>query len=1037
MVVVSIGQIGLTDVNDAIVSGSAPLNPSSGTLWVDTSVTPNLLKEWTGVWTVRGEISTQGTGTTVTNINTTLGNMTNDNIIDFNERQYVKDRITEIIGYVQTDATITLPTTATLDSGGRGSFYNARKSALNAGISSLDTGIASGTTTYGQTYDALVTKYNALKTYLEGLTPIDVWDVSSSNKDVNVSVTKSTWRTNWTDYYQAELDLEVATAKKLRENVDNVTIGGTNWASNGDFAFDITSSLWKDSYIGQTKEVVDISTETPPHKYAYHVKNTTNANGGIFSPILWDGTIAEKMVDKEITISFWIKYQNIIQGAQSYNLGRFGELIIEGETSGGSKVYRYPRIVSTGVTEVAYISGTNTTWQKYSGTIKLSLPPTAIKLTRIQFKHGIENCTGEFWTTGIMVEVGNKASDWSICPLDLQQKFTNIEFGVQGDQIVSKITSEQSYITHLNQHTDSKINATIWGVRNYVLNSSFERELRHWYPINFYVDDNHELSDTTSFEDSDDIDVFLDNLFGEDSADFESSVQQEEVELKKWVRISGSPTSIYSGIYQNVRLENGKSYIVSFKAFNDTGSLDVYIGDIFLGNVVLNRKWDLYYFKFTATSTGDFSLKFKGNSPSTYKIYITDIKLEEGNVKPTDWSPSPEDMYEEAKAIDLLTTRVNTVEQIVTDESIVSTVTSSDTYKSMVSGKVDNLTLTTNYPSKEDMNTAIGGIDVKGGVDTRLGELMSDPDSSLSKTFVTQSQMKQTSKDITSKFSATGGMNLIRNSIGFADLITQSDAQTGIRNWFPIGTTSRVTRVPNNTALETLGFGSGFQFANDTTTSNDVSLRQYVPVVPNQPYTMSWYVEKRNSSPAGNDNGAFSIFIYEGDTTNKITLTVTDKAGVQSTTSTYKYASETMTNGYETQYVTFTPTTSKVQVVLYANGLCSATITGLMFSIGDVALQWSLATGETFNTNVRLDINGIRVSQLDSSKNEIGYTQITPSEFAGYFKVGSNFEKIFYLNGEETVTKKFRATEEITMGNLKIIRMEEGGYSGWAFVSNK
>jgi len=73
---------------------------------------------------------------------------------------------------------------------------------------------------------------------------------------------------------------------------------------------------------------------------------------------------------------------------------------------------------------------------------------------------------------------------------------------------------------------------------------------------------------------------------------------------------------------------------------------------------------------------------------------------------------------------------------------------------------------------------------------------------------------------------------------------------------------------------------------------------------------------------------------------------------------------------------------------------------------------------------------------LDSDYNEIGYTQITPDEFAGYYDTtgNGNFEKIFYLNGEETVTKKFRALNEINMGQVKVVNIDTTSRKGWAFV---
>jgi hypothetical protein len=94
-----------------------------------------------------------------------------------------------------------------------------------------------------------------------------------------------------------------------------------------------------------------------------------------------------------------------------------------------------------------------------------------------------------------------------------------------------------------------------------------------------------------------------------------------------------------------------------------------------------------------------------------------------------------------------------------------------------------------------------------------------------------------------------------------------------------------------------------------------------------------------------------------------------------------------------------------------------------MLNDGSVPLHWTLATGELYNTNIRMDLNGIRVSRIEEGK-EVGYTLVTPEEFGGYFiNADGNAEKIFYLQEDETVSKKFRAKEEITMGTIKIVKV--------------
>lgn len=209
MTIIASGTMTLTDLNDAIIAGTAPSNPAVNTLWIDTSVTPNMLKKWSGsAWINVGELDPDYSDT-IENINKSIDDITSDSVIDYTERKILKDRITKIIGYVIADNATTLPAASTLDSSGKGEFYTVRKQALNAGIPSPDT-----------TYAAVATQYTNLKTYLESLTPVDVWDLSTANKSKTIAVTKSTFRDKFLQYDNAVNALVAATAAKQKSNSD-------------------------------------------------------------------------------------------------------------------------------------------------------------------------------------------------------------------------------------------------------------------------------------------------------------------------------------------------------------------------------------------------------------------------------------------------------------------------------------------------------------------------------------------------------------------------------------------------------------------------------------------------------------------------------------------------------------------------------------------------------------------------------------------------------------------------------------------------
>ncbi|MGX5528554.1 carbohydrate-binding protein CenC [Bacillus toyonensis] len=235
------GFLTLIDLNDALISGSAPSNPATGTLWIDSSVKPNVMKMWDGKsWVVQSldlAYLDKDANDKIENATTTLSNLADDSKIDITERSYVKDKLANIIGSVLPDTANTLPAATALDSGGKGEFYSVRKQATNIGIPISDTN-----------YVAVATQYTNLKTYLEALTPIDAWDTSIGNKDKAIPINPTVWRDTWLKYYQSVDALSELIQAKAKENVDNQMPGGRNMLKNtADF---IANRMWADNGSG-------------------------------------------------------------------------------------------------------------------------------------------------------------------------------------------------------------------------------------------------------------------------------------------------------------------------------------------------------------------------------------------------------------------------------------------------------------------------------------------------------------------------------------------------------------------------------------------------------------------------------------------------------------------------------------------------------------------------------------------------------------------------------------------------------------------
>ena len=197
-----------------------------------------------------------------------------------------------------------------------------------------------------------------------------------------------------------------------------------------------------------------------------------------------------------------------------------------------------------------------------------------------------------------------------------------------------------------------------------------------------------------------------------------SQIGSKEVTLK-WV-------SSYSGV--TVALSNNDfqpkgEYTVSgyIKVNNATPSSKYFTG--YACSYGSNLKENYYdsstgYFRITQTYPGNTPWILHGETTrkagSTDTVTLSKLKFEKGN-KATDWSPAPQDME---TTVSSLTTRVNTAEQKITDSAIVSTVTSSQTYKNGLNGKVStNQVISSINQTAEAIKISANKLDLTGELD--------------------------------------------------------------------------------------------------------------------------------------------------------------------------------------------------------------------------------------------------------------------------------------------------------------------------------
>lgn len=452
------------------------------------------------------------------------------------------------------------------------------------------------------------------------------------------------------------------------------------------------------------------------------------------------------------------------------------------------------------------------------------------------------------------------------------------------------------------------------------------------------------------------------------------------------------------------------------------------------------------------------------------KCWFGEPMIEFGTVC-TDFRPSTEDIKEEA---DGLVDRVVHIEDTITGEGLISTIISSESVKNILDGKADIKDLE-GIMSKEEiedlleqyknyMDGVIGGIDLTD--------------------YIQRSDFERTMREFLFSFKQGGGVNLIRDSIGFSET----------HEWW---TMNKVVALRGNPQMDAIGFPSGWLFSgaeggndqieltkaiagisqagrciaysedtliggggniggdtptppttpnfmvineskigncilctstgeatpimlteeySEVSSDNIPRLSQTIKVNPNKEYTIGFYITKPMNT------GSFRVYVRDTKDNKPIIATM-----VLPSTSEYKM---------EYVFWTFKVEVGEVEVIFESNSTSNVMITGLMMNQGGIPLNWQSHPEELYNSNVKFDINGITVNRLDKYGKKIGYTAMTPTEFAGYYidPISGEMIKVFWLEKDSTYTKKVIVKEEINLGTIKMVQVNGKGNTGIAFV---
>jgi hypothetical protein len=875
---ISSGQLTLTDLNDAIVAATEPVNPHTDQLWIDRSVTPNLIKQWNGSgWVTIGEISEEGTGDVVDAINTSLLELAADDKITRFERGLVRQEVLGITGDYHA-ATASMPTLATIDgaSYNRGALHSLRKQARNIGV-------ATGS---GTNYALLGAAYTTLANYLNGLNP-KPWNTDSTT---TLTVTKSTWDTNWRNYYTYFSLLQVDVQDRQKALSDSAQSNAIAAVSNA--VAKESATITNPMTINAPIATLGLPEFEGKHVDSWSLPDYTSwsANMNRYQPITnptfdsglpftmnvrlyGDGTnndvltwdtkgniiITRKWIDTLLDGGLNWEFVADNTGFKQVKVAGFSPGVVDGTVIG----VKYDGTLLTRVTGTATLTLANR--------IKLTNTDNTLYITVADTDSG----WGESYTP-LPEEIRAYFYGWKMC---------NGTYGVAYTGTGSKM----------------------------------------WYPIG---------------------DTNLDRATA----------------LLDGVAVNGIPDTPSPAVNEN----SIKQYQVLYRLATPSQES----GFSFDGVLALTQ------------GSNTINITYPPYSPTITK----------GVVKyATNLATVQQDL---SYLIPTLQKRISNAEERITDDAIIETVTQSVSYQTALTGKADVGALS-DYATSDAVGNLAEEVDSLANAVNAID--LSD--------FVTSTQVETTANGIVEKFYKAGGMNQIKNSVGYA----------GKDFWDPY-VANDTTETISNDDLDSLGFGSGFHFkANGL----NKGIKQKVKVIPNQHYTLSWYLNKMTSGTGSNYR--FFIQILEG---GSIVAQISDNSTVKTT-------------GYEASYINnIIPKTNEIEIRFIGYASVEAILSGIMFTIGDVPIQWTLSAGEAYNTFITMNLNGIKVSQFDENRNLIGYTLMSPTEFAGYYRNNGIDEKVFYLNGDYVVTKKLQANDEISMGRIKIIPVDLTSNKGWAFIPN-
>jgi hypothetical protein len=502
---------------------------------------------------------------------------------------------------------------------------------------------------------------------------------ADTKKTEAINSANSTLNTTIANYYtKTQTDSQIKVAKdaidlsvksleteitKVEELVDSTQIGGRNLVSQSKLISNVNKGAWSVSDTGnegfKKLEIVTTSTEwlecqIPVYPYI--------------------NTLTSKL-----TISF--EYYESNAGILAFSFGAY---------NGSTRVKEITNVVvSTGFKLLA-----SEPWKRVSYTFDPTSVNEIASATRyqIQFKKQTGK-TGTVYVRKPKLEIGTVATDWSPAPEDVTTDITQ----AKNDAITSANNTLNTTIAnyYTKTQTDSQIKIAKDAITSSV-SSTYETKTNVQNKIDGIQVGGRNLAigsktATNDFASGGGTVTTASDLFGGITAVKTNTAWSGRYFNLKAIAQRGG-FKVGDKLVLSVYIKSDQNVTLNVTAHRTMGTGNTAGSSKAYNNFTVTPTWKQVWFPFVADAGTldrvDARIEVNTATNTNY-IYWAGWKLEKGTVG-TDWSPAPEDVD---NTISSLSTRVSTAEQKITSDAIVSTVTSSATYKNNLTGKVDKTTI--------------------------------------------------------------------------------------------------------------------------------------------------------------------------------------------------------------------------------------------------------------------------------------------------------------------------------------------------------